>query len=77
MLPHVKILIAATVLLICGAAFPFLMIIGLMPTTFLLSFISYGASVAGLVLGMYGVTTMVIRRRERQEWEDWRDKNGY
>ena len=78
MYSNTKILIIATILLVCGAGFPFLMIIKVVPTTFWLSFLSYGSSVVGLVLGMYGVTTLVIRRRKADEYaskyEEWRDQ---
>lgn len=73
MKPYIKLLIIATILLVCGAAFPFLMIIKVVPTTFWLSILSYVASVVGMMLGMYGITTMVIARREKEEWEDWRN----
>ncbi|MGB1252119.1 MAG: hypothetical protein ACPG8W_15985 [Candidatus Promineifilaceae bacterium] len=74
---HHKILLIATVLLFCGAGFPFLMILKVFPTTFWLSILSYAASVVGFVLGIYGVTTLVLRRKETREWEDWRNGNGY
>lgn len=73
MRPYVKYLIIATILLFCGAAFPFLMIIRVVPTTFWLSILSYIASVVGLILGMYGVTSMVIAKRNEREWDDWRN----
>ncbi len=67
-----KILLLATVMLVAGAAFPFLMISKFIPTTFWLSILSYIASVAGLLLGMYGIAAMTTTRRKKDDWEDWR-----
>ena len=68
-----RYLIIATILLLCGAAFPFLMVMRVIQPSLWLSFLSYGSSVIGLMLGMYGVTGTVIRRNQKDEWEDWRD----
>lgn len=68
-----KYILIATVLLFAGAGFPFLMVIRVIPTSFWLSFLSYGCSVVGIVLGFYGISGMVIRRKQEDEWEDWRD----
>lgn len=73
MQPHIKHILIATVLLVAGAGFPFLMLVGVVKTTFWLSILSYVASIAGLMLGMYGVSAMVISKRNEREWKDWRD----
>ena len=49
------ILFIGAILVIVGVAIPFSIILGLLPSTFLLAFFSYGASVAGLLLGIVGV----------------------
>ncbi len=68
-----KIIIIATLLLVTGAALPFLILIKLLPSTFFLNFLAYGCSVLGLVLGFYGISGMVIGRNQKDDWEDWRD----
>ncbi len=48
-------MIVGGVLLVVGVAVPFLMVIRVVNSTFLLNFVSFGASVAGLALGLIGV----------------------
>lgn len=52
------------ILMIVGIALPFLMSIRVVESTFLLNFLSYGASVAGLSLGSIG---FVMGSKERKE----------
>lgn len=66
-----KIIILATLMLLAGAVFPFLMVSGFIETTFWLSFLSYGGSVGGLLLGMYGIAMRMISAPP-EEHEDWR-----
>jgi hypothetical protein len=42
------------VLMLLGVVLPFLMVINVLRSTFFLNFFSWGASVAGLMLGMIG-----------------------
>ncbi|HEY57362.1 MAG TPA: hypothetical protein G4O04_02270 [Anaerolineae bacterium] len=53
----------AVLLLAAGVALPFAMVIGWLPSTFLLNFLAYLASVVGLFVGSYGVTLMWRERR--------------
>lgn len=50
-----KLIILGAVLLLIGVVGPLLMILRIIPTTFLLSFASHIASVTGLLLGTLGV----------------------
>jgi len=43
------------VLLLTGLVLPFLMVLGLVESTFLLNFLAYGSSTAGLILGFVGI----------------------
>ena len=52
------------VLLLLGWILPFLMVIKAIESTFFLNFFSWGASVAGLFLGMIGLALGVKRRKE-------------
>ena len=53
------LLILGLFLMLLGIVLPFLMVIHVVPSTFLLNFFSWGASVVGLALGMIGVATYV------------------
>ena len=53
---HPRVVLAISfVLVLVGALAPFLMIIHLLPTSFASCFLSYGASIAGLLLGLVGM----------------------
>ncbi len=54
--PLHMILIGA-VLMILGVVLPLLMVIKILPSTFLLSFLSYTASVVGMFVGLIGALT--------------------
>jgi hypothetical protein len=49
------IIVIGLVLVIAGVVFPFLMVIRVLPSTFVLNFLSYTASVSGLLLGILGM----------------------
>lgn len=61
--PPVPLLLLATVLLLAGALLPFLMVIRVLEPSLALSFFSYGASIAGLVTGLLGITYYGRTRR--------------
>ncbi|MCX8103935.1 MAG: hypothetical protein N3E42_05845 [Candidatus Bipolaricaulota bacterium] len=50
-----RLIVIALVLLLVGALLPFLMVIRIVQPSFALSFLSYAASLVGLVLGLIGV----------------------
>ena len=52
------------ILMILGIVIPFLIVIRVIDSTFFLNFFSWGASVAGLFLGIIGVATWVRKRKE-------------
>jgi hypothetical protein len=58
------LLVIALGLLLVGWAMPFLMVIKAVESTFFLNFLSWGASVAGLYLGVMAVAGMVRRRKK-------------
>jgi len=60
--PRAMILVGF-VLLVCGVIMPFLMVLHLMPTTFLLAFLAYAASMGGLILGLIGAALYARERR--------------
>lgn len=58
------LLFIASSLLLFGWVMPFLMVIKAVESTFFLNFLSWGASVAGLYLGVMAVAGMVRRRKK-------------
>jgi hypothetical protein len=41
-------------------------VLQIIPSTFFLNFFSYGASVLGLILGMLGAMSIIVRNRNRR-----------
>ncbi len=61
-----KILIGIGVfLMLIGVALPYLMVVQIIPSTFFLNFFSYGVSFVGLIIGMLGAMSIIIRGRKR------------
>ena len=52
------------VLMITGWIIPLLIVMRVIPSTFFLNFISWGASISGLFLGFIGVATWTKMRKE-------------
>lgn len=57
------LLVIATFLLVLGFVLPFLMMLQMIPSTFFLNFLAFISSVAGLFLGIVGIT---VYRRGRE-----------
>jgi len=71
MLEHPKKLLAiAIILLFFGVAMPFLMVIKVVESTLFLNFLSFGASVLGLFLGIIGVAVYRVRQTRRSDEEN-------
>ena len=66
-----RLILIGFVLVLLGAVLPFLMVIRVVETSFLLSFLSYGASVGGLFLGLIGAASYVGNVRSRRDWRDY------
>ncbi len=58
-----RTLLLAFALLLIGAALPFLMMLEWLPKTLPLGFVSYGASVGGLFVGILGAAMYVGEHR--------------
>jgi len=66
-----RFLIIAFFMLLAGAVLPFLIIIGVLESTFLLNFAAYIVSVAGLFLGVIGIAMHVGDARRRDDRQDY------
>lgn len=60
-----KLFVAGFLLVLAGAVLPFLMVIGLLPGSLWLSFVSYISSITGLFLGILSAAAIVEVRRRR------------
>jgi hypothetical protein len=58
------LLILGLFLMLLGIILPFLMVIHVLPSSFILNFFSWGSSVVGLALGMIGVATSVRMNKD-------------
>jgi hypothetical protein len=59
------IILIGFVLVLLGAVLPFLMVLRIIEPTFPLSFFSFGASVAGLFLGLVGAAYYIRGNRKK------------
>ncbi|MBK8989089.1 MAG: hypothetical protein IPM39_23980 [Chloroflexi bacterium] len=67
-----RLVVLGFVLVLTGAVLPFLIIVGVLPSTFLLNFIAFATSVCGIFLGVLGTATFVGEERRKG---DWRNRN--
>lgn len=67
-----RLLAIAIFLLIFGFVMPFLMALKVVESTFFLNFLSFGASVLGLFLGIAGITTYRGKQKKKDD-----DENRY
>ena len=59
-----KLILIGFVLVLLGFVLPFLMVVRVLESSLFLNFLSYGASVGGLFLGLIGAAMYVRIRRE-------------
>lgn len=62
-----RLLVLAVFLLLFGCIMPFLMVTHVVESTFLLNFLSYGASVLGLFVGMIGIAQQRVKSKNKEE----------
>ena len=71
-MPFNRLIAIGFVLVLIGAVVPFFIVIQLVESTFFLNFLSYGASVVGIFLGVIGTAMHVGDSRSRRRREnDW------
>ena len=63
-LPPWSLIVIGFLLSLTGVILPFLIVIHLVPSTFFLNFLSYGASITGLFLGIIGASLYVRGSRK-------------
>ena len=57
-----KMILTGFVLVVLGWVLPFLMMLRVLEPSFFLSFLSYGASITGLLLGIIGSAMGMVKR---------------
>lgn len=62
-----RLIVVAIFLLLFGCIVPFLMVTQALPSTFLLNFLSFAASVAGLFLGLIGIAQHSLKRGKDED----------
>jgi hypothetical protein len=65
------LILVGFVLVLLGFVVPVLIVLDILPNTFLLNFLAYGASISGLLLGFIGTTMAVKIRRDGSLQEDF------
>lgn len=60
-----KMMILGGCLLVLGVVLPFLMVTQVIEPTFALSFLAHGSSVAGMILGFYGLINYADTSRNK------------
>jgi membrane protein implicated in regulation of membrane protease activity len=69
-----QLVVLAVFMMVLGIVLPFMMMVGTIRTTFLLSFVSFALSVGGFLVGVIGATQYVARRRRQHDESDRHDR---
>lgn len=69
-MPFNRLIAIGFLLVLIGAVLPFVIVIGLVESTYLLNFIAFAASIIGIFLGVIG-TAMHIGENRRRQKNDW------
>ncbi len=69
-LSPVKMILIGLFLVVLGVVLPLLMVLDILKSTFFLNFFSYGASLAGLFLGLIGAASYVREKRRKDRISD-------
>jgi len=62
-----RLIIIGLLLTLMGFVLPFLIVLGVLKSTFLLNFLAFTVSVGGLFMGIIGVSMYVSKYRKRDE----------
>jgi hypothetical protein len=62
-----RLFVAGLILVVLGAVLPFLMVLGVLPSTLFLSFASYISSVTGLFLGILSAAAIYSTKRRKED----------
>ncbi|HOM67432.1 MAG: hypothetical protein BWX85_00083 [Chloroflexi bacterium ADurb.Bin120] len=65
-----KIILLGGSMMLISVILPLLMVLQILQSSFFLNFLTYGLSVAGLLIGFIGMVTMVRVERAKQKFKD-------
>ncbi|MBK7897599.1 MAG: hypothetical protein WAS33_22545 [Candidatus Promineifilaceae bacterium] len=72
-MPFNRLIAIGFVCVLIGAVLPFVMVMRWVESTFLLNFLAFGASMAGIFLGVIGTAMHVGDSRRRRD-NDWYER---
>ena len=65
-----KIILLGGSMMLISVILPLLMVLQILQSSFFLNFLTYGLSVAGLLIGFIGMVNMVRVERAKQKFKD-------
>ena len=66
-----RLLAISVLLLLFGCIMPFMMVTQAVESTFFMNFLSFGASMTGLFLGIIGIAMKRLKVKKNQDDEDY------
>ncbi|MBP6469312.1 MAG: hypothetical protein KBE23_03705 [Chloroflexi bacterium] len=64
-----RLIVVGFFMVLTGAVLPFLIVMGVLESTFFLNFLAFATSVIGVFLGILGAATMVGQSKRFDDWE--------
>ena len=65
-----RLIVLGVSMMLFGCIAPFLMVVKVWESTFLLNFLSYGMSVLGMAIGFIGVAVMRVKQKRSDDDKD-------
>ena len=65
-----RLIVIAVILMVFGVVMPFLMVIRVVESTFFMNFLSFGASMLGLFLGVAGIANSRLAQMHKNDDEE-------
>ncbi|MCW5877301.1 MAG: hypothetical protein KIS80_00365 [Anaerolineales bacterium] len=70
-------LVYGFLMVLFGFVMPYMFVLGIVKINFFLAFLSYGASLVGMLFGMIGVAMIGVQRIKKRKEEDYyEDREG-
>lgn len=73
-MPFNRLILTGFILAVIGAVLPFLIVMRVVPSTYLTNFLAYTTSTLGIFLAVIGVAMHVGEGRRKNRDDDWDDK---
>ncbi|MCP4419140.1 MAG: hypothetical protein GY805_21200 [Chloroflexi bacterium] len=69
-MPINRLIVIGFFCVLAGAVLPFVIVIGLVESTFFLNFLAFATSTIGIFLGVLGTATYVRDQRHKDKWHN-------